>query len=84
MPFVFMVENNQNNNGPWWKPGMQIFSEVSTWIAVPIILALVVGKYLDNRYDTKPTLLLLSAGISFLISAYGIVKSVKNFTKKIK
>ena len=79
--------NNENLNtngsgGPWWKPAMQIFSEISTWIAVPIILAVIVGKMLDTRYDTKPTLLLLCAGLAFLISAYGIVKSVRAYGKK--
>ena len=74
----------QQNSGPWWKPAMQIFSEVSTWIAVPIILALIAGKALDQRYDTKPLMLLVLAGIAFLISAYGIVQSVRNYAKKIK
>lgn len=85
-----MEENKQNSNnnlpasggGPWWKPGMQIFSEISTWIAVPIILALIVGKALDNRFGTKPLLLLISAGMAFLVSSYGIVKAVKDFTRK--
>lgn len=61
---------------------MQIFSEISTWIAVPVILALIAGKALDKHYGTKPVLLLVSAGIGFLISSYGIVRAVKNFTKK--
>ncbi|KKR83671.1 MAG: hypothetical protein UU30_C0012G0001, partial [Candidatus Nomurabacteria bacterium GW2011_GWA2_40_97] len=59
-------------------------SEVSTWIFVPIILALIAGKALDNHYGTKPVMLLTLAGVSFLISAYGIVKAVKNFTSKLK
>lgn len=86
MPFIFVAQNedNLNPNGPWWKPGMQIFSEISTWIAVPIVLALILGKYLDTRYDTKPTILLISVGLAFLISAYGIVKSVRNFMNKLK
>lgn len=79
-----MVDNNQNNNGPWWKDGVRLFGEVSTWIAVPIILALISGKALDAHYDTKPLMLLVLAGIAFLISAYGIVKAVRNFTNKIK
>ena len=65
-----MENSNQNfNNGsPWWRPGVQIFSEISTWIAVPIILALIGGKALDKHYGTKPLLLLVSAGVAFLIS----------------
>lgn len=85
------MEENKNKNGSlshqggiWWKPAVQIFSEVSTWIAVPIIVALIIGKALDNHYGTKPLMLLILAGIGFLISSYGIVKAVKKFIEKTK
>ena len=80
-----MVEDNKNfNKGPWWKQGVEIFSEISTWIAVPIILALIAGKALDRYYGTKPVLLLVFAGASFLISSFGIVRAVKRYAAKIK
>ena len=63
---------------------MQIFSEISTWIAVPIILALFGGKALDAHYGTKPLFLLILAAIAFLISAFGMVKSVRAYAAKIK
>jgi len=78
------IENNKKQIGPWWKPAVEIFSEISTWIAVPIILALIVGKALDNRYGTKPWMLIILAGIGFLISSFGIVKAVKRFVEKTK
>ena len=84
------IEENKNKNGNlshpsgiWWKPAVEIFSEISTWIAVPIILAVIGGKALDTHYGTKPYLLLALSGIAFLISAYGIVKAVKKYAKDI-
>jgi len=77
-------ENKQNNSGPWWKPGMQILSEVSSWIVVPIVLALVFGKMLDTRYGTKPIIFLVFAGLGFLVTCFGILKVMKNYIKKIK
>ena len=80
-----MVEEKQGfNDGPWWKPGVQILSEVSTWIVVPIILALIVGKALDNHYGTKPIIFLSFAGFGFLITCFGMFRVVKNYMKKIK
>jgi len=76
--------NLPRQDGVWWKPAVEIFSEISTWIAAPIILALIVGKALDNRYGTKPWLLLILAGIGFLISSFGIVRAVKRFVEKTK
>jgi F0F1-type ATP synthase assembly protein I len=78
------LEEDKNKKGIWWKPAVEIFSEISTWIAVPIILALIVGKALDNRYGTKPWMLLILAGIGFLFSSFGIVRAVKKFVEKTK
>ena len=80
-----MNENDNNfNKGLWWKPAFEIFSEISTWIAVPIIVAVIGGKALDNRYGTKPWMLIGSAAIAFLISSFGIVKAVKKYAARIK
>ncbi|OGI67240.1 hypothetical protein A3A05_02560 [Candidatus Nomurabacteria bacterium RIFCSPLOWO2_01_FULL_41_12] len=75
-----MIEKNQN----WWKPGVEIFSQVSGWIVAPIVLALVVGKFLDTRYGTKPVIFLSLAGIGFLITCFGIVRIVRKYIKDIK
>jgi F0F1-type ATP synthase assembly protein I len=78
------MEENNNNNKIWWKPAFEIFSEISTWIAVPVIIAVIAGKALDTHYGTKPWILAGSVVIAFLISSYGIVKAVKEYAAKIK
>lgn len=81
-----MNENRQNlnNNDPWWKPGVEIFSQVSVWIVVPIILALVFGKMLDAYYGTKPIIFLVLAGLGFLFSCFGIIRVVRKYIKEMK
>jgi F0F1-type ATP synthase assembly protein I len=76
-----MVENDKK---PYWQPAMEIFSEVSTWIVVPIVLALIFGKMLDKHYGTAPMMFLILIGISFLLSCYGIVRALRTYTKKLK
>jgi F0F1-type ATP synthase assembly protein I len=71
-------------NNQWWKPGVEIFSQASGWIAGPIILALVLGKYLDGRFDTKPWIFIGLTGFAFLISSFGIIKVVTRYMKKIE
>ena len=63
---------------------MQVLSEVSTWIVVPIVLALIFGKMLDSRYGTKPTIFLVCAGIGFLITCLGIYRVMKKYTGTLK
>ena len=78
------LEEDKNKKEIWWKPAVEIFSEISTWIAVPIIAALIAGKALDKHYGTAPWMLLILAGIGFLISSFGIVRAVKRFVEKTK
>lgn len=76
-----MIESN--NKKPWWEPAVEIFSQVSGWIAGPVIFALILGKYLDGRFDTKPWIFLGLTGMAFLVSTYGIVKVVSKYMKKV-
>ncbi len=80
-----MVEPKQssNNVGPWWKPAVEIFTQVSVWIVVPILVALILGKSLDAHFGTKPILFLILAGIGFLFSCFGIVRIIRNYMKQI-
>ena len=83
-----MVDNTdkKNNQGgiSWWAPAVEIFTEVSGWIAGPIILALVLGKYLDGRFDTKPWIFIGLTAIAFLVSSFGIVRVVSKYMRKIE
>lgn len=76
--------SEEKNNSNWWKPGIEIFSQVSGWIVGPIILALIAGKALDSHYGTKPWIFLGLAGIGFLFSCIGIVRVVKRYIKKLQ
>ena len=33
----------------WLKPALVLFSVLTGWIVVPVIIALFLGKYLDNK-----------------------------------
>ncbi|MCM2339509.1 MAG: AtpZ/AtpI family protein [Burkholderiales bacterium] len=76
------MTGKENNN--WWRPAVLVFSEVSTWIAFPVIFALIAGKALDERFLTKPWIFIAFTCFGFLISTYGIMKTVKKFTDNIK
>jgi F0F1-type ATP synthase assembly protein I len=86
-------EDNQNMNnqgslprqgGVEWKSAVQIFTQVSVWIVVPILLALFVGKGLDEHFGTKPIIFLVLAGVGFLFSCYGIVRVIQKYMKEMK
>lgn len=68
----------------WWQPSLILFSRLSLWIGAPIIFALFIGKWLDERYQTEPWLFLFSIGVAFIGSSVGITKEAKKAIEKIE
>lgn len=82
-----MEKDNLKQNkvrGPWWKPAVEVLNDVSSWIIVPIVLALFVGKSLDSHYGTKPLIFLSMAALGFFVSTFGIFKVMTRYMKQIK
>jgi len=77
-----MPENTKNDL--WWKPGVEIFSQISIWVVIPIVAALIIGKWLDGRYGTRPWIFLGLTGLGFLVSIFGIVRTVQAYIRKIE
>ncbi len=88
---IFLMEENEKNKKglqglkePWWKSAVQLWSEFSTWIAGPIVMALIAGKALDKHYGTKPWIFISFTLVSFAVSCYGIFRTVNKYMNKIK
>jgi F0F1-type ATP synthase assembly protein I len=81
------MENN-NIKVPWWRDGLINFAKVSAYIAIPIIIALYLGKYLDKRFNTSPWIFLILTFASFIISLFliytNMVKYIKDLEEKEK
>lgn len=63
---------------------MIIFVKVSSYIAVPIILASFLGKFLDEKYNTGNLLFYILIAFAFLTTIYMIWKEMKIYKKKIE
>lgn len=63
---------------------LRVFANVSIWIAAPVVIGVILGKYLDKRFNTEPWLFLATVGVCFLISIYGLVVNAKKEFKKIE
>lgn len=79
-----MKKEENNQRAPWWQPGLVLFARLSGWIAGPVIIAVFVGKWLDRKYDSEPWLFILSVGIAFLFSIFGIVRDSLREMKRIE
>ena len=79
-----MEKEDKEKRAPWWQPGLVLFTRLSGWIAVPVILGVVVGKWLDKKYGTEPWLFLATVGVAFFLSMFGIVKDALKEMKRIE
>jgi hypothetical protein len=80
------MENKEKTNteAPWWRDGVVVFTKVSAYIAVPIILASYIGQFLDNKYNTGNLYFYISIAIAFLTTLYLIWKEMKTYKKKME
>lgn len=77
-------ENKNKTKVPWWQPSLLLFSKLSGWIIGPIILGIILGKWLDRKFHTEPWLFLITVGLAFAISMFGIVRDATREMKRIE
>ena len=79
-----MAEQDKNIKEIWWQKPLMIFSQLSAWIGFPIVLAVLLGNWLDQKYQTKPWLFLVTVALAFIISTVGIIKTALKSIKEIE
>ncbi|OGF36829.1 hypothetical protein A2482_03310 [Candidatus Falkowbacteria bacterium RIFOXYC2_FULL_48_21] len=79
-----MADKRDNLKQIWWQPAIQLFAQVSAWIVLPIVVALFVGRWLDERFDKPPTFLISCVMIAFGITCFGLVRETVRAAKKME
>ena len=67
----------------WWQPAVMVFLRMSAWIAVPVLLGTLAGRWLDDKLDSAPWGLISIVGVSFVISMIGLIMETMKEYKKI-
>lgn len=68
----------------WWQPGIAVFGEVTGWIVVPVIVALYLGRYLDEKQGTGNLYFFGLTILAFIISCIGIALMGKRYIKMVE
>lgn len=78
-----MEKNKKQDDKSWWQEGMVVFAQASGWIAGPIIAALFLGRWLDNKFQTGTFYFYVCIAVAFIISNVGLVLEVIKYKKKL-
>lgn len=77
------IKNDLNNKDLWWKPVMFFYVKTTSWIVLPLILAILVGKYVGKSAGSQFLfLVLMMAG--FGITCFGIYREIKKYKKDLE
>lgn len=80
-----MLNNNKNQDkNEWLRQGMMMFAESTGWIAFPVIGALFLGKWLDQKNGTEPLYFLSITIFAFIVSSIGIGMTGIKYMKRIE
>ena len=76
--------NSSQNDSNFNAQALFLFTKLSIWIVGPVLIAILIGKWLDEKYNTEPWLFLASVAIAFIISMTGLIKNSMKEINKIK
>lgn len=68
----------------WLSRGLMMFAESTGWIAFPVIGALFLGRWLDQKQGTEPLYFLSITALAFIISSVGIGITGVKYMKQIE
>lgn len=65
------------------RTSLIVFARMSAWIAMPVILAQVLGHWLDRAYNIGNIAIFSITGFAFLVSIFGLIREANQEYKKI-
>jgi len=77
------VKNNFNEGNSWWKPVMIFYIKTTSWITLPLIFGLFLGRYI-GKFTGSQVLFFIILFFSFLITCFGIYREIKKYKNDLE
>ncbi|MEI7810477.1 MAG: hypothetical protein WCI41_02890 [bacterium] len=72
-----------NKDGVWWKPIMFFYVRATSWIAIPLIIAVLAGNYVSSTIGSQ-TLFFAIVMAGFGITCFGIYREIRKYKKDLE
>lgn len=70
--FLKMFDFKNSQDKDLWRLGLNAFAQMSGAIAIPVLIALFVGRFLDQKYQTGHLYFFILTLVAFIISCVSI------------
>lgn len=78
------TEDKLKEDKAWFSEFLKAAVEMSGWIAFPVIAALFIGQWLDEKQGTGNLYFLSLTGIAFIISCIGLGLTGKRYLARVE
>lgn len=72
-----MQEKQKKSDLQYWMFGLRIVGELGGLIAIPVVVFVLVGRWVDERWNTKPILTIVAFLLAFGVSAVLVWRRTK-------
>ena len=85
-----LKKNDNEEPRPWKTPKGQIFKELAPYLnigsqlAITVSLGVLLGWWLDGKFDTKPILIISCSLFAVAVAMYNFFKTIANAEKRKK
>ena len=83
-----MIENSENKqkstDRKYYIFALRIAGDFGATIALPVVILALIGQKMDDKYDTRPTFLMIGMIIAALITARLIYKKSKRYGQEFQ
>lgn len=68
---------------PWWRPSIIFFANLNGWIFGPVLAAVILGMWLDKKFNTGSKFTVGLIGLAFVMSMYKLITIARAEMKKL-
>jgi len=79
--FNYFMSNFDKN---YWQKGLNFALELCGWLVGPLVVALFLGDFLDQKYQTAPRYFWILVGLAFAITIIGLAIETIKYTKELE
>lgn len=78
------LEQKKRTERAYWLLGLRIMSDFGLAIAIPVVVLVSIGGWLDRRWGTQPLLIIIAFVLAFAVSSVSVYRKAKKYAEEYK